>query len=327
MKRFFPLYALLPALLLCLSCQKGEGTGGVASEDSLCILFTGDVLLDRGIRPMAEKQGVEWLFQEVESFFRRADATVINLECPLTDVATPLGKKYIFRADTRWASDLRSVGITHAALANNHTNDQGYQGFSSTLDCLRKADIVPLGHTRVGEQPVPAVLEKGGLRVALFNAVLFTLENWMPYDTASAIPCQTDARVLASAIRRYRHQHPSDRIVCVVHWGVEFQTAPSMKQRRQARLLAEAGADAIVGHHPHVVQSCRLEEICDDAGRVLHTVPVAYSLGNFVFDQHALEACRAEMARVVVTRDTLYMHMLPVRIVRGRPTPESHLSP
>ena len=88
-----------------------------AEGASLTILFTGDVLLDRGVRRVAEHKGISYLFEEVTPVFREADAVVVNLECPLTDTISPVNKKYIFRADARWAKDLRKAGITHAAMA------------------------------------------------------------------------------------------------------------------------------------------------------------------------------------------------------------------
>jgi len=277
--------------------------------DSLVVLFTGDLLLDRGVRPIAEKQGVEYLFQGVQEEINRADAVVVNMECPLTDVITPLAKKYIFRADTRWATDLRRAGVTHAALANNHTNDQGYQGIQETARCLRQAGITTLGAGPNAQQRIaPTIIEQRGLRLALFNAVLFSLENWTTPAQRWA-PCQVDASTLAQAIRLYRQQHPHDRIVAVLHWGVEFQQAPSLQQLMAARQLANAGCDAIIGHHPHVIQALQYVDKC----------PVFFSLGNFIFDQHQPNTRRAQMARLVITPDTIRCSALDIDIRNCRP--------
>ena len=118
------LLLLLIILLLASSCSFQEQKEETVFDDTMTLLFTGDVLLDRGVRPYAEHQGVQSLFGDVNSVFRQADAVIINMECPLTDVETPVNKHYIFRAEPRWAKDLQAAGITHAALANNHTNDQ-----------------------------------------------------------------------------------------------------------------------------------------------------------------------------------------------------------
>lgn len=277
--------------------------------DSLVVLFTGDLLLDRGVRPIAEKKGVEYLLEGVREETKRADAVVVNMECPLTDVATPLAKKYIFRADTRWAKDLKKAGVTHAALANNHTNDQGYQGIEQTVKSLRQAGIVTMGAGLTAEERIqPVLIEKNGIRVALFNAVLFSLENWTT-PTHRWAPCQIDAKVMAQAIRSYRQQHPTDYIVAVLHWGLEFQKSPSLQQLLAARLLTSAGANAIVGHHPHVIQQPSYVD-----GK-----PVFYSLGNFVFDQHQPEARKAQLARLVFKGDSLSVTTLDIDIIQCRP--------
>lgn len=303
------------AMLLAVSCGRGvTSQTGISREedDSLVILFTGDVLLDRGVRREAGKHGWGWLFSGVDSLFHTADATVINLECPLTEVSTPLGKRFIFRADTCTASVMRKAGITHATLANNHSNDQGFQGLRSTVEVLSRAGITPMGWGDNPEQRLsPTLIHKGSITAALFCAVLIPLENWMP-DPSDTSPCRTNAAQLAEAIRAYRSRHPSHHIICVLHWGTEFQNYATPQQIRQARVLTAAGADAIIGHHPHVVQPQRPHD----------SIPVFYSLGNFVFDQHAPETCRAVMARITLRRDTLKATTLPIRIHHCRPVSE-----
>lgn len=284
---------------------------------TITLLFTGDVLLDRGVRPVAEKNGVEWLFAGVSEQLKAADAVIINLECPLTDVSTPLNKKYIFRADTRWAKDLRKVGVTHAALANNHTNDQNYQGLESTKHTLENADIVPIGLVKSSadrdvtssvQTIIPSTIKKGDIVIALFNVVLFPLENWSNSKTRLT-PIQVEAVTLAKSIGEYKKVHPNHRIITILHWGTEFQTSPSRKQQLTARMLISAGADAIIGHHPHVIQPMKYIE-----GR-----PVYYSLGNFVFDQQSLEARKGQMAKITISSDTLVCSTIDVNIVQNRP--------
>ena len=165
------------------SCLSKGSPSLSGEEELLSILFTGDVLLDRGVRPIAERRGVAYLFDSVQSEFRQADAVVVNLECPLTDTVSPVNKRYIFRADADWAKDLQRVGITHAALANNHTNDQGRRGLQATYQHLCEAGIVPIGYgSDYEEQSAPVVIEKGSGRVAVFNAVMMALEIWHYLD-------------------------------------------------------------------------------------------------------------------------------------------------
>ena len=293
-------------MLLCLfsSCRRQTG-----EEGTLAILFTGDVLLDRSVRPWIEREGVESLFEGVNAAFPEADAVVINLECPLTMRHAPVGKKFVFRAEPEWAESLRRTGITHAALANNHTIDQGREGLTDTYHALRKAGITPLGYGRTAdEQAAPAVIRKGNLEVALFNTIPLPIENW-PQAEGKPDICRVSVRRLAAVIRKYKAAHPDTRVVAVLHWGTEFQPVPDMQQRYDARLLAQAGADAVIGHHSHVLQPV------DTIGSTL----VFYSLGNFVFDQSHPAAQKAAMALLRFTPAGMEAETIPVEIRRCRP--------
>lgn len=293
-------------ILLCLFSSCRQQTG---EEGTLAILFTGDVLLDRRVRPWIEREGVESLFEGVNAAFRKADAVVINLECPLTTRHTPVGKKFVFRAEPEWAESLRRAGITHAALANNHTIDQGREGLTDTYHALRKAGITPLGYGRTAdEQAAPVVIRKGKLEVALFNTIPLPIENW-PQAEGKPDICRVSVRRLAAAIRKYKAAHPGTRVVAVLHWGTEFQPVPDMQQRYDARLLAQAGADAVIGHHSHVLQPV------DTIGSTL----VFYSLGNFVFDQSHPAAQKAAMALLRFTPAGMEAETIPVEIRRCRP--------
>ena len=306
MKKFTIVLAV--SLSMIYACSSSSTTH--EEEEQLSILFTGDVLLDRGVRPIAERRGVAYLFDSVQAEFRQSDAVVINLECPLTDTLSPVNKRYIFRANAEWANDLRQVGITHAALANNHTNDQGRRGLQATYQHLTDAGIVSIGYgCSYEEQVEPVVISKGNTHVAVFNAVMMALENWHHLDGKPGV-CQPASDSLVSTIADYHQQHPDTRIVTVLHWGVEFNTFPSMNQRFLARQLADAGVDAIIGHHPHVVQPI------DTIGHTL----VCYSLGNFVFDQHPPQTRQCLMVRLKIkTGTSISMDVIPAKIVGCRP--------
>lgn len=300
---------LAVSLLMIYACSSSPNSG---EEELLSVLFTGDVLLDRGVRPIAERRGIAYLFDSVQAEFRNSDAVVVNLECPLTDTVSPVNKRYIFRANADWAEDLRKVGITHAALANNHTNDQGRRGLQATYQHLTEAGIVQLGYgSSYEEQSEPVLITKGKVQVAVFNAVMMALENWHYIEGKPGV-CQPSPEHLVQTIADYREQHPDTRIVTVLHWGVEFNSFPSMNQRLLAGRLAEAGVDAIIGHHPHVTQPV------DTIGNTI----VCYSLGNFVFDQHPPQTRQCMMVRLNIKAGTsITMDVIPTRIEGCRPIP------
>ncbi|MDH6315899.1 poly-gamma-glutamate capsule biosynthesis protein CapA/YwtB (metallophosphatase superfamily) [Parabacteroides sp. PF5-13] len=292
--------AFLAAILLSSSCRQ---------EAHLTICFTGDVLLDRGVREQIEKKGIDYLFADVAPLFRSSDAVVVNLECPLTDTVSPINKKYIFRADPAWLPALRNSGITHTALANNHSMDQGRNGLKDTYYHLSESGITALGY---GENQAtacePVIIAKDGIRVAVFNSVLVPLENWVYLEDEPGV-CQATAKSLAAEIEQYKAVRPTDYIVVFLHWGLEYQPEPTLLQRRDAACLIDAGADAVIGHHPHVIQpeSSYKEK------------PVFYSLGNFVFDQNRPGTNEALLVRLAFHRDTMTYSTYKADIINGKP--------
>ena len=262
------------------SCQK---------EEQLRISFTGDVLLDRGVRKEIERKGIDFLFEDVAPIFHTSDAVVINLECPITDTISPIHKKYIFRADSEWTSALSKNGVTHAALANNHSMDQGRRGLESTYYHLINSGITPLGYGKNQTSACqPTLFSKNGIEVALFNSVLLPLENWVYLEDKPGV-CQATIEDLCSEIRQLKKKNSACYVLVVLHWGVEYQQEPTLQQRREARQLIDAGADGIIGHHPHVIQK---EEIYKNK-------PIFYSLGNFIFDQSTPSTTKSVIVELV----------------------------
>jgi poly-gamma-glutamate synthesis protein (capsule biosynthesis protein) len=261
------LLCLLLPLLLC--CSRNDGSG------SMAICFTGDVLLDRGVRKMIERVGIDSVFSDVKPLFQSCDAVVINLENPVTKRVSPLNKKYVFRAEPEWLPALRKHGITHAAMANNHTIDQGREGIADTYKNLRASNIVPIGYGNNQQEACkPSLVKKNGVKVALFNSFLLRVEGWMLLENEKGI-CQASAEQLSGSIKAFKSANPDYWVVAMLHWGVEYQKEPSQRQRKEAHLLVDSGADAIIGHHPHVIQGKEIYK-----GK-----PIFYSLGNFMFDQ------------------------------------------
>lgn len=273
-------------------------------EELLSICFTGDVLLDRGVRQQIEKKGVDYLFESVTPIFQSCDATVINLECPVTTSTTPIYKKYIFRAEPEWLPALRKAGITHATLANNHSIDQGRSGLIDTYQNLLAVGISSIGYGKnSAEACSPILIQKGDIKVALFSTVTLPLENWSFLEDSPGIN-QQSIEALKENIQSYKKLYPKNYIVVLLHWGVEYQTNPTPYQRRAAHGIIRSGADAIIGHHPHVIQK---EEYFEGK-------PIFYSLGNFIFDQKKPETSRSLIVELHFTSKEVSIHKIPVNI-------------
>lgn len=289
--------------IVCCSCNQKT------QEEHLSICFTGDVLLDRGVREQIEKKGISYIFEDVAPLFKSSDATIINLECPVTKRVSPINKKYIFRGDPEWLTALQESGITHAALANNHSMDQGRSGLEDTYKHLTEAGIISVGYGKnTKEANKPVFISKNGIDVAIFNSVTIPLENWVYLEDRPSIN-QATVDVLAEEIKRLKVDRTDCYIIVILHWGIEFQKAPTIKQRKEAYQLIDAGTDVIIGHHPHVLQK---EELYNDK-------PIFYSLGNFVFDQTNPDSKKSMIVKINFKKNGVTINKYPVIINNYRP--------
>ena len=284
-------------------------------ESVLTFCIAGDLLLDRGVRTEIRRKGAAALLARIAPVFQGSDYTLVNLECPVTRVMRPLNKKYVFRAEPEWLDALRDAGITHVSLANNHSNDQGRDGVIATAKHAEQHGlrVVGFGNTQLQARR-PALLSNATDTVAIFASVFVPLENWM-YRAGSPGPSQASVDELAEDMRAWKSAHPHAVAIAFLHWGWEYHTTPTDQQRFEARTLISAGADAIIGHHPHVVQTI---EYIDGK-------PVVYSLGNFVFDNARETASNGLVLQCTVRGGRMdSVRLIPVRIDACVPVPVSH---
>jgi poly-gamma-glutamate capsule biosynthesis protein CapA/YwtB (metallophosphatase superfamily) len=213
-------------------------------------------------------------FVGIRDAIAASDVLIGNLESPLTLRDGSPKFKCTLRGHPEWAKCLRAVGFGALGLANNHMMDFGPTGLIDTIRSLEDAGIRYVGAgLDYHRANAPLFLDQGGVRLAILARTSVPVSS--PQEATSSSPGVAvfdEARTIA-AIRHCR-QH-ADVVVLMLHWGVEHYGYPSPSQRRLARRLIEAGLDALVGHHPHVVQGVE----CFDHG------VVAYSLGNLVFSE------------------------------------------
>jgi poly-gamma-glutamate capsule biosynthesis protein CapA/YwtB (metallophosphatase superfamily) len=289
-------------LLLCLGCKHDAG-------DTLTVCFTGDLLLDRGVRVQIERHGADALFSGVSNIFHQSDAVVANLECPVTTRQAPVYKLFVFRAEPQWLAALKRAGITHLAMANNHSYDQGRDGMEDTYQSLISNKLVPVGYGKNHALACnPVIIAKGSIQVAIFNAVQMPLENF-PFLPNLPCMCQATGDEMASAITNFKSKHPDIFVVVVLHWGAEYQPTPVPGQVINATKMIDAGADAIIGHHPHVIQTISY----------IKGKPVFYSLGNFVFDPKKPAAMEGLIVQLKFNRKKTTIVKFPVFIKNCRP--------
>jgi len=276
----------------------------------LTIVMTGDILLDRGVRRVIEREGADRLFSAgIDSVFHSAQVVVGNLECPATKVEAPAFKRFIFRSEPEWLSTLRQHGITHLNLANNHSIDQGREGLTDTWQNICKAGMIPIGAGKnMDEAAQPVLLAEKPRRVWLIPSLRLALEN---YAYLPDQPCvsQEPMDSLLERVHRLRQADSKAVIIVSLHWGGEHTQQPVPRQRVEAHQLILAGADMLVCHHTHTLQT-----IEDFRGYKIY-----YSIGNFIFDQQKPLNSRACIVRIKVMADGLQDEAIPVDIRRCVP--------
>lgn len=250
------------------SYPNNEVRARALTPKSLWFRAVGDIQLARGVEKCIQKTSFGSMFEGVLPYLQNPDITFGNLECVPAHVGTTLRKSSMaFRAHPNVALGLRHAGFDVVSLANNHVNDFGPLALQEAVDFLKKQHIKPVGAILDPKQlPSHVVLTRNGLRIAFLAYSEFPKERLKIYSSSFGERVSLDIG---------RAQKESDLVVVSYHWGVEYQDAPTPKQRALARHTIEAGANLIVGHHPHVVQGVEL----------IGHAAVAYSLGNFVFDQ------------------------------------------
>ena len=275
--------------------------------DTLNVIFTGDILLDRGVRRVINQHGVDHLFSDgIDSVFRSAQVVVGNLECPATKIDAPVFKQYIFRGEPEWLEALKRHGITHLNLANNHSIDQGREGLIDTYQNILAAGMTPLGAGENMQQAAaPVLLASAPRKVWLVPSLRLALEN---YAYLPDKPCvsQEPMDSLLQRVFRLRQTDSTAVIIVSLHWGGEHSLEPVPRQRHDAHMLIRAGADVLICHHTHTLQT--IEDY--------HGHKIYYSIGNFIFDPTKALNAKACMVRLRITneKDDLQVETIPVEI-------------
>lgn len=277
----------------------------VLAVSTLTVILTGDILLDRGVRRTIEQHGADHLFSTgVDSVLSAAQVVVGNLECPATHIKAPVQKRYIFRAEPEWLDVLHRHGFTHLNLANNHSIDQGRKGLTDTQQNVVTAGMVPIGAGQnMDEAAQPVLLAEKPRRVWLVPSLRLALENYA-YLTDKPCVSQEPMDSLTARVSRLRKADTTAVIIVSLHWGGEHTLRPIPRQRVEAHRLIDAGADILVCHHTHTLQT--IEQY---RGKWIY-----YSVGNFIFDQPKPLNSRACMVRLCITSDSMGVETIPVDI-------------
>lgn len=274
-----------------------DGRGVVTKEpDGITLLFVGDIMLDREVaNRMARAKDPAYAFQNMpDGWIKGFDFAVGNLEGPVTMERRAPHKTIDFMFQPSVIPMLKSQGFDGFSQANNHAFDQGRAGYDDSVKRLRNAGLLAFGEQVADGDEALSFADIEGKRFAFlgFN----TTDN--PLDREAA------AAVLAKA------KSEADTVIVMMHWGPEYRDTPHPNDVATAHFLIDHGADMIIGGHPHWEQGIGMYK----------NKPIAWSLGNFIFDQDWSAKTREGLALgVSVYENRTELELFPLSIIRSQP--------
>ena len=266
------------------------------------MLTFGDVIFDRDVRRYMNEKGEDYPFEKIFGFDGIAtseyDIVSANIEGPVVDAAprTDLFPQFAFDPEVA-PRVLKKYGFTLLNLANNHTWDHAARGWESTLQSLHDAGVATVGHPKNHFERDLYETQINGIRIGFIGIT----------DVLKPFPVDwEEAKENVKELKARNHF-----VVMMVHWGKEFETHSSIRQRDKAHGMVDAGVDLIIGHHPHVVQE----------SEVYNGKQIYYSLGNFVFDQYFSEAVQKGLGLDIRLQlgGNVIIEEIPFVIEKGQP--------
>ena len=262
-------------------------------EGEATIVFAGDIMLGRDVVALIKTNGSDYPFAKIKDTILSADEAIANLEGPLTTANLDPGNLMRFHFDPALAEELSMVGFDAFSLANNHGLDQGVKGLADTKKNLDAVSIKYFGDPARADGNVYYFTADGKkIAVLSFQMVYGELD---PAGYAKAI---SDAKKNV------------DIVIVMPHWGTEYKHNANPTQINFAHQFIDAGADIVVGSHPHVVEGIEMYK----------NKPIFYSLGNLVFDQYfSKDTQEGMMIRLNFSGDKETVDLLPYSIPHSQP--------
>jgi hypothetical protein len=270
------------------------GSGNKALGNVYMVAF-GDIMLGRHVQTLMSRHGRDYPFTLMEEDYLKVnDVLVANLEGPIAKNAIQTSKTIAFRFMPDVAPLLKKYHFDILSLANNHTIDMGAKGYTDSVELLNDQSIIPFGDPR---QITPESIAKtivNGHKLAFLGLeeVVYRIDDQKAIQTVKELTAE------------------GYKVIVSPHWGVEYVHKPNKRQKDLAHSLIDAGAFAVIGHHPHVVQ----------AYETYKNRPIFYSLGNAIFDQYWSVQTQIGLSAAIKFNDSsLEINFIPLKIDYSRP--------
>ena len=288
-----------------------SGRNFVKKEGSITLILVGDIMLDRGVEYMIKKEGkgdFKFPFLKIADNLKGAKLLFGNLEGPISDKGKKVGSIYSFRAKPKAIEGLKFAGFDIVSIANNHIFDYGREAMEDSFLRLKEAKIDFVGGGFNEEEVCSPVIKEingsAGSPQAKIAFLAFTNLGspfWSAKGERSGI-CWLTKENLEEGVKKAREE--ANLIVVSMHFGEEYKTSSSVEQKYFAHLAIDSGADLVIGHHPHVIQEIER----------YNNSYVAYSLGNFIFDQSFSEETMKGLIFKVLIKNAKIDEVIPIEI-------------
>jgi poly-gamma-glutamate synthesis protein (capsule biosynthesis protein) len=262
----------------------------------ITLMAVGDIMLGRSIGELIITEGFESPFRYTAETLKLADLTIGNLECPISERGEAVEKTYAFRAPLAAASSLAHAGFDLVSLANNHALDYGHDALEDTQKLLKEHQIRVVGAGMdAAEAYAPVFVEINGLKIAFlaFVDVPTLAYNYLEWEARADQPGVAWAHEERVREGVQSASQQADIVIVMVHNGYELVSRVNGYQQATAHLAIDSGASLVIGSHPHVLQ--RLETYKDGL--------IAYSMGNFVFDNFLFPPNYSAILSVELNKD------------------------
>ncbi|MFH1841535.1 MAG: CapA family protein [Candidatus Nealsonbacteria bacterium] len=273
-------------------------------DSSIVIFAVGDIMLNRGVEYMVEEEGgkdFKYPFLRIKDYLDKSDILFGNLEGPISDKGEKVGSIYSFRADPKAVEGLVFAGFDILSLANNHILDYQKTALEDTISILEENGIIYTGAGVLAEEAFSLkIIESKGVKIGFFSYTNLGSETWKNIGVAWV--SEEDFKKVKEDISSAKEK--VDVLIVSLHAGEEYQEEPTDFQKSFSEMAIDAGANLVLGHHPHVVQ--RVEKY--------NSGWIAYSLGNFVFDQGFSEETKEGLLLEVVIKNGKIKKVKEVKI-------------
>jgi poly-gamma-glutamate synthesis protein (capsule biosynthesis protein) len=288
----------------------------ITLAEKITLSFVGDILLAGSSGRRALEFGMDYPLKKVAPILKNDDLTLANLECALTgkiitrNVRVGKERRFIFKTPPKLGQVLKEGGVDIVTLANNHSLNGGIKGLRETMETLGKLDIAYCGAGENFEEAHKArIINLKGRKIAFLG-----YNDLEGAAAQSSLPQRAFSKNSDQVIKDVQKTRKNaDLVIVTFHWGIELQQKPTSRQINLAHKSIDAGADIVIGHHPHCLQPIEIYQ----------NKIICYSLGNFVFDNSRPLCAKTMILQIIYDSETKKQEIkkIPCYIIHSQPTP------